>query len=117
MQNEFLHNIKHVGLHGLDDIDIECHLGNNSDDGEDYSSSIRGLLLDKRDIDDQRIFYSVKQTMKANTICALFLKQNEIVCNSILSDLYAWLTTKLSDAMHRFAFRKEYDVRIFTSTV
>jgi hypothetical protein len=27
MQNECLHNIKHVEIHGLSDIDIELHLG------------------------------------------------------------------------------------------
>jgi hypothetical protein len=117
MQNEFLHNIKHVELHGLADIYIEFHLGNDSDDGEDYSSSIRDLLLYEQDIDDQRIFHSIERTMKANTIHALFSKQNDILCNSILSDLDARLTTKFSDAMHRFAFHKESDVRIFISTV
>jgi hypothetical protein len=57
MQNEFLHNIQHVELHGLANIDIKFHLGNDSSNGEDYSRSIRDLLLDERDIDDQRIFH------------------------------------------------------------
>jgi hypothetical protein len=117
MQNEFLHNIKHAELHVLADIDIEFHLGNESDDGEDYSSSIRDLLTDERDIDDQHIFHSIERTMKANIIRTLFSKQNESFCNSILSDLDAWLTTKFSDAVHRFAFRKESDVRIFIFNV
>jgi predicted component of type VI protein secretion system len=55
--------------------------------------------------------------MKDDTIHALFSEQNEILCNSILSNLDAWLTTKFSNAMHRLAFRKESDVRIFISTV
>jgi hypothetical protein len=35
MQNEFLHNVKHVEIHGLSDINIELHLGNDSEDVED----------------------------------------------------------------------------------
>jgi hypothetical protein len=95
MQNECIHNIKHVELHGFADIDIEFHLGSDSEDGKDYSSSIRDLLLDERDIDDQHIFHSIERTMKADTIHALFSKQNEILCNSILSDLDACLTTHI----------------------
>jgi hypothetical protein len=41
MQNEFLHNIKHVEIHGLSDIYIELHLGINDEEGEDYANSIR----------------------------------------------------------------------------
>jgi hypothetical protein len=117
MQNEFLHNIQHVELHGLADIDNELHLGNDSDDGEDYSSSIRDLLLDKPDINDQRIFHSIERTMKADTTRALFFKQNAILCNSILSDLDSWLSNKCDEAQHRVTFRKESDVRVFISTV
>jgi hypothetical protein len=41
MQNEFLHNIQHVKIHGLSDIEIELHIGNDSKYGEDYSNIIR----------------------------------------------------------------------------
>jgi hypothetical protein len=37
MQNEFLHNIQHVEIHGLADIEIHRHLGKDMDDGEDIS--------------------------------------------------------------------------------
>jgi hypothetical protein len=46
MQNEFLHNIKHVEIHGLSDIDIELHLGINNEDGEYYANSIREIILE-----------------------------------------------------------------------
>jgi predicted component of type VI protein secretion system len=55
--------------------------------------------------------------MKVDTTCALFSKQNEILCNSILSDLDSWLSIKFGDALHRVAFRKEADVRVFIYTV
>jgi hypothetical protein len=35
MQNEFLHNIQHIEIHVLTDINIDRHLGNDIDDGED----------------------------------------------------------------------------------
>jgi hypothetical protein len=38
IQNEFLHNVKHIEIHGLSDIDIELHLGIDNDDGEDYAN-------------------------------------------------------------------------------
>jgi hypothetical protein len=47
MQNEFLHSIKHVEIHGLSNIDIELHLGINDEDGEDYANSIREILLEE----------------------------------------------------------------------
>jgi hypothetical protein len=50
MQNEFLHNIKHVEIHGLSDIDIEIHLCINDEDGEDYANFIRDILLEECDI-------------------------------------------------------------------
>jgi hypothetical protein len=40
-QNEFLHNVQHVEIHGLSDIDIELHLGNDCEDGEYYLNTIR----------------------------------------------------------------------------
>jgi hypothetical protein len=59
MQNEFLHNVQHVEIHGLSDIDIELHIGTDNDDGEDYANSIRYFLLEECDIDGQRIFHSI----------------------------------------------------------
>jgi hypothetical protein len=91
MQNEFLHNIKHVEIHGLSDIDIELHLGINDEDGEDYANSIREIVLKECDIDGQRIFHSIGCTMMIDTFRALFSKHNEILCNSILSDIDNWL--------------------------
>jgi hypothetical protein len=44
MKNEFLHNIKHVEIHGLHDIEIELHLGIKNDDRKDYTNSIREIL-------------------------------------------------------------------------
>jgi hypothetical protein len=34
MQNEFLHHVHHVDIHGLADIDIERHVDNDMDNGE-----------------------------------------------------------------------------------
>jgi hypothetical protein len=104
IQNEFLHNIKHVEIHGLSDIDIELHLGNACDNEEGYSNTIRELLRDELDISGQRIFNSIERTMKANITVALFSKQNEILCNTILSDLDTWLCAKFIDANYNIAF-------------
>jgi hypothetical protein len=54
--------------------------------------------------------------MKADTIRALFSKQNENLCNYTLSDCDTWLNIKFGDDMHGIAFRKEADVRILIST-
>jgi hypothetical protein len=106
MQNEFLHNIKHVEIHGLSDTAIELHLGINDEDGEDYANSIREILLEECDIDGQRIFHSIERTMKVDTSRALLSKHNEILCNSILSDLDNWPKAKFEDANNNRAFRK-----------
>jgi hypothetical protein len=50
MQNEFLHSINHVEIHGLFDFDLERHIGNAIDDCEDYSNNIREMLLDEVDV-------------------------------------------------------------------
>jgi hypothetical protein len=34
MQNEFLYSVKHLEIHGLSNINVELHLGNESKDGE-----------------------------------------------------------------------------------
>jgi hypothetical protein len=85
-------------LNGLSDIHIELHLGINDEDGEDNANSIREILLEECDIGGQHIFHSIERTMKADTSRALFFKHNEILCNSIFSDLDNWLKSKFEDA-------------------
>jgi hypothetical protein len=75
-QNEFLHNIKHVEIHGLYDIYLEHHIGNNINDGEEYSNNIRDLLLEEVDNQGQHLFRGIERTMKPDTTHALFSKQN-----------------------------------------
>jgi hypothetical protein len=87
MQNELLHNVKHVKIDGIYDIDVELHIGTDCDDGEDYPNLIRDILLKECDIDRQCIFHSIERTIKSDTSRAIFSKQNEIMCNSIFSDL------------------------------
>jgi hypothetical protein len=65
MQNEFLHNIQHVEIHRLAYIDINIHLGNDMDDGEDISNSIREIFLEASDESGQRIFHSIERTMRS----------------------------------------------------
>jgi hypothetical protein len=77
MQNEFLHNIKHVEIHRLADISAELHIGNDIDDGEDYSNTIRELLLEEVDSRGHRIFHAIERTMKPDTTRDLFAKQND----------------------------------------
>jgi hypothetical protein len=43
-------------MHGLFDIDTELHRGTYTEDGEDYTKTIRELLLEEWDIDGQCIF-------------------------------------------------------------
>jgi hypothetical protein len=117
MQNEFLHNILHVKIHGLLDIDIELYLGNDSEDGDDYSNIIRELLIDELDTHDQRIFHAIERTMESDTICALFSKHNKILCNTILSDLDTWLCSKFIDTNNNVSFSRSAAVHNFTSTI
>jgi hypothetical protein len=72
MHNKFLHNIQHVEIPCLSEIDIEFHLGNDCDDREEYSNTIRELLLNELDIDGNWIFHSIEHTLKADTARALF---------------------------------------------
>jgi hypothetical protein len=117
MQNEFLHNIQHVKIHGLSEIDIELHLGNDCDYREDYSNTIRDIFLEELDIDGHRIFHSIGRTMETNTTRALLSKQNEIVYSTILSDLDTWLCARFIDANYNVAFRSSAEVGIFNSTI
>jgi hypothetical protein len=117
MKNEFLHNIKHVEIHRLSDIEIEPHLGINDEDGKYYANSIREILLEECDIDRQRIFHSIERTTKADTSIDLFSKHNDILCNSILSDLDNWPKAMFEDANNNSAFRKSISIRVHTSTV
>jgi hypothetical protein len=117
MQNEFLHNVKHIEIHGLSDINVELHLVTDSDDGEDYANSIRELLLEECDIDGQHIVHLIKSMIKSDTSRAIFSKQNEILCNSILSDLENWLSSKFTESNNNIAFCKAAAVLVHTSTV
>jgi hypothetical protein len=105
MQNELLRNVKHIEIHGLSYIDIELHLGTDNNDGEDYANSIREILPEECDIDGQRIFHSIEHTMKSDTSRAIFSKHNKILCNSILSDLDNWLSSKFADANNNISLR------------
>jgi hypothetical protein len=106
MQHEFLHNIQHVKIHGLSDIYIEFHLDNDSEDGEDYSNTIMELLLNKLDIHSQRIFHAIERTMKPDTTRALFSKHNEILCNTMISELDTWLYSTFLDANNNESFHQ-----------
>jgi hypothetical protein len=68
-------------------------------------------------IDGQHIFHSIERTMKADTTRALFPKQNEIICNTILSNLDTWLGATFIDANSNVSFRNSAEVRISTSTI
>jgi hypothetical protein len=117
MQNEFLHNVKHVKSHGLFDIDTERHRDTDTEDDDEYANTIREALLEECDIDGQRIFHSIERTIKSDTTRAIFSKQNEILCNSILSYLYNWLTSKFIGANNNLTFRKSDTVRVFISII
>jgi hypothetical protein len=77
MQNEFIHNIQHVDIHGLDDIDIHRHLGNGIDDGEDISKSIREIFLEASDDNGERLFHLIERMTNSDTTRAIFAKQNQ----------------------------------------
>jgi hypothetical protein len=98
-------------------ISDELHLGNDSEDGEDYANSIRQLILEECDIDGQQIFHSVERTMKADTSRVILSKQNEMLCNSNLSDLDNWLSSKFNDANNNASFRKSAAISVHTSTI
>jgi hypothetical protein len=66
IQNECLHNIRHVEIHGLADSDMDRHVGDDIDDGEDISNSIREILLNATANNGLRLFHSVKRAMKSD---------------------------------------------------
>jgi hypothetical protein len=117
MQNKFLHNIQHIEIHGISDIDIERHIGNDNDDGEDYSNTIRELLLDDADIHGHRPFHAIERNMKPDTTRALFSKQKGTQGNVILFDIDNWICSKSIDVNNNFSFRESPEVRVFTSTI
>jgi hypothetical protein len=94
-----------------------CCNGENNEDGEYYANSIREILLKECNIDGKLIFHSIERTMKVDTSRALFSEHNEILCNSILSDLDTWFRAKLADANNNSAFRKYVSIRFHTSTI
>jgi hypothetical protein len=85
LQNEFLHNLHHIEIHGLADINLERHLGNDMNDGEGTSNSIRELVLYITDAEGQTLFHSIEHTMKSHTVRAIFTQQNQSECNEILN--------------------------------
>jgi hypothetical protein len=59
IKNDFMYNIQHVEIHGLADIDIDRHLGNDIDDGEDISNSIHEIFLEASDNSGECLFHSI----------------------------------------------------------
>jgi hypothetical protein len=117
MPIEFLHNIQHVVIYGLAEIDIDRHLGNDMDDGEEISNSIHKIFLETSDESGQRLFHSIKRTMKLDSTRAIFTKQNQNACNKILNDSDTWFISKLSESQAPIAFRSHSSVKVFTSTI
>jgi hypothetical protein len=73
--------------------------------------------LDASDENGIRIFYSIERTMKSDTICAIFSKQNQDACNEILNDLDIWLSSKFIDGSLCHAFCAQQSVKVYTSTI
>jgi hypothetical protein len=94
MQNKSLHNTRHVEINGLADIDIDRHLGNDIDDGEDISNSIRAIFLEASDDNGEGLFHSIERTMKSDMTRAIFTKQNQDACNQFFNDIDTWLTSQ-----------------------
>jgi hypothetical protein len=117
IQNEFIHNIKHVKIRGLSDINLECQIGNENDDGEYYSNSSRELLLDEVDEQGQQLFHAIERTMKPDNTHALLSKQNEDQCKVILSNIDNWSCSKYIDANNNVSFSQSPEVRVFTSII
>jgi hypothetical protein len=117
MQNEFLHNIQHVEIHRLADIDVELHISNDSNNGEDFSNTIMDLLPEEVDSHGHLVFHAIERTMKPDTTRSLFAKQNDAQCNAILKDIDNWLCSKFIDAKNNVSFRHSSEVRLFTSPV
>jgi hypothetical protein len=101
-QNEFMHNIHLVEIHGRSDIDIERHFGNNMDDGEYISNSIREILLDASDDNGLRLFHSIERTTKSDTIRAIFTKQNQDACliTKLIDDNSCFPPTTIRQSVH-----------------
>jgi hypothetical protein len=55
--------------------------------------------------------------MTSDTTRALFSKHNEILCNTILSDLNNWLCSKFVNVNNNVSFHHSYAVIIFTSNI
>jgi hypothetical protein len=75
------------------------------------------LLWEEYGIDGQRILHSIERTMKSDTTRAIFSKQNKNLCNSILSDLDNWITSKFIDVNNNLAFRKSDAIPVCISTI
>jgi hypothetical protein len=55
--------------------------------------------------------------MKYDTTRAIFSKQNEMLCNTILCDLDTWLSSKFIDSNTNVAFHKSAAIRVCTYTI
>jgi hypothetical protein len=106
-----------VEIHGLTDIDIDRHLGNDIDEGEELSNSIRDIFLEASGDNGERIFHSIELTMKSYTTRAIFTKQNQDAYNEISNDLDTWISIKFIDAQSCISFRAHQSVNFFTSTI
>jgi hypothetical protein len=117
IHHELLHNVHHVEIHGLADIDIDRHLGHDLDDGEDLTNSICEILLDACDDNGLHPFHSVERTMKYDTVQSVFSKQNQDECNAILNDLATLLSAKCINGDTITAFRAQHAVHVYISTI
>jgi hypothetical protein len=74
MQNDVLNNIQYVEIHVLADIDIDRHLGNDIDAGEEISNSIREIFLEADD-NVERLLHSIERTMRSDMTRSLHLTE------------------------------------------
>jgi hypothetical protein len=117
MQNECLHNIQHIEIHGFAGINIERRLGNDIDDGEDISLSIREIFLEASDDNGERLFHSIERTVKSDMTRAIFTKQHQDACNEILNEIDTCLSSKFIEAQSCISFQAHPSVKVFTSTI
>jgi hypothetical protein len=80
-------------------------LGNDIDDGEEISNSIREIFLGAFDNNGERLFHFIERTMKSDATRA------------ILNDIDTWLSSKFIDAQSCITFRAHPAVKVFTSTI
>jgi hypothetical protein len=96
-------------------IDKEIYMGYNTM-GEVLNTTIGQLLVDEVYVEREPLFQAIERTMKEDMDRDLFTELNQDICKYILYEIETWMEHKVEHYDEPKAYRKNDNVKIFTTT-